>query len=66
STKYEIESVADGYIYLYNLYREGERKRALEILKMRGSAHSNKLIPMEIGEGGMRIFPKKRFDYRDA
>ena len=61
ATKYRIESVTDGFIYLYNLYRKGERRRALEILKMRGCKHSNKIIPMEINDTGVEVFPKKRF-----
>ncbi len=61
ATKYGIEGVADGFIYMHNIYMKSERKRAIEILKMRGSSHSQRLVPLQISEGGITVFPKKKF-----
>ena len=55
-----IEFEVDSIILLY-YPREGDtRKRALEILKMRGTEHSKKIFPLKITEKGITIYPKER------
>ncbi len=55
-----IEFEVDSIILLY-YPREGDtRKRALEILKMRGTEHSKKIFPLKIGQKGITIYPKER------
>ena len=55
-----IEFEVDSIILLY-YPREGDtRKRALEILKMRGTEHSKKIFPLRIGKNGITIYPKER------
>lgn len=55
-----IEFEVDSIILLY-YPREGDtRKRALEILKMRGTEHSKKIFPLRIGQNGITIYPKER------
>ncbi len=55
-----IEFEVDSIILLY-YPREGDtRKRALEILKMRGTEHSKKIFPLRIGKNGVTIYPKER------
>ncbi|MEM2963111.1 MAG: ATPase domain-containing protein [Candidatus Anstonellales archaeon] len=61
ATRYGIESVADGFIYLHNILSGNERKRGIEIIKMRGTPHSQRIVPMLISKGGITVFPKKRF-----
>jgi len=46
-----IEFEADSIILLYFVRIKGERKRFLEILKMRGAKHSTKVYPFEIDKG---------------
>lgn len=50
-----IEFEADSIILLYFLRQNGERRRILEVLKMRGSPHSKKLYPFEITKDGIKI-----------
>lgn len=53
------EFVADSVIVLYNLPRRNERVRALEVLKMRGSAHSKNIYPFEITRDGLVVYPQE-------
>lgn len=54
-----IEFEVDGIVLLYNLRKDDVRKRALEILKLRGTQHSNKLFPMKITNKGITIYPEE-------
>ncbi|MBM3229323.1 hypothetical protein FJZ26_02730 [Candidatus Parvarchaeota archaeon] len=60
STKYGIEDVCDGYVRLYYLHRKGERKRYIEVVKMRGVHHENKIFEMGISDRGVSIDPAKK------
>ena len=51
------EFLTDGVIVLYNIRNQQIRQRALEILKLRCSDHSKKLVPYEITSKGVQIFP---------
>ena len=59
--RYGIEFLSDGLIYLYNVRHKNYRERALEVVKMRGTAHDTKICPMKITPTGMEIFPKQQF-----
>ena len=50
-----LEFEVDSLILLYNVLYKGKRQRALEILKMRGTAHPQKTCGLEIKHGGMVI-----------
>ncbi len=55
--KFGIEHyVADGIINLYNLDKGGNRVRALEIFKMRGTDHSRELVPFKVEPEGINVF----------
>ncbi len=54
-----MEFEVDGIIILYHVKKKGIRKRALEILKMRGTKIPEKTISLEITEKGIRIDPSK-------
>lgn len=56
------EFLADGIIVLYNIQKKDTRKNAIEILKMRYSAHQKKIVLMEITDEGIIIFPEKRIE----
>lgn len=56
-THYGIETFTDGWVQLYYLYspKERERTRAIEVLKMKGVAHSSKIYPCEMSDEGFVI-----------
>lgn len=54
-----LEFEADSIILLYHFRSKGERKRALEILKMRGTRHSNKTLMFDITKKGFIIHPSQ-------
>ena len=51
-----IEFIVKGVIILYNVQEGNSRQNAIEILKMRGTKHSKKIVPFTI-EKGIKIFP---------
>lgn len=51
------EFLADGVIVFYNVKRKNSRVRAVEILKMRGAKHEKKIVPFEITNAGMIVYP---------
>jgi len=53
------EFLADGVIVLYNIKRESTRQRAIEVLKMRGTKHKEKIVAMKISDNGMIVYPKQ-------
>lgn len=52
-----IESISDGIIKLYNFRKANYRMRALEVVKMRGVAHIEKLCPVRFTQSGMEVYP---------
>ncbi|MEN9626210.1 MAG: hypothetical protein RL557_538 [archaeon] len=56
-----VSFLSDGIISLYNVfYRGKERKRAIEILKMRGAEFSRKVVEAEIVHGkGIVVYPNR-------
>jgi circadian clock protein KaiC len=50
-----IDFASDSVTRLYLLFHKTERKRFLEVIKKRGSHHSNKLHKFEIGHKGIDI-----------
>jgi circadian clock protein KaiC len=54
-----VEFEVDGVILLYNIRKGDVRERALEVLKMRGIGHSNKIFPMKITGRGVVVFPEE-------
>ena len=53
------EFIVDGVIALYNIPIKNERRRALEILKMRGVQHSDSMYPFKITKSGLVIYPEE-------
>jgi len=54
-----LEFEVDGIILLYHFKKKGIRKRALEILKMRGTKIPEKTVALDITNKGISINPKK-------
>jgi len=58
-TNYGIESFTDGWLHLYFLYERGkERRRAIEVLKVKGVSHSTKIYPVDMSETGFTVHSK--------
>jgi len=57
STRYGIESYSDAWVHIYYLFspKDRERTRAIEVMKMKGVAHSSKIFPCEITDDGFVI-----------
>lgn len=51
------EFLGDGVIVMYNLKQGDVRVRAVEILKMRGSKHKEKIVPFKITDKGIEVYP---------
>lgn len=56
-TKYGLEKLTDGWVHLYSLYDhvKGERTRSLEVIKMKGAAHQNRIFPAKLGDTGFTL-----------
>ena len=52
------EFLVDGVFVLYNIRKGVVRQRALEILKLRCSNHVKKLVPYQITNNGIELFPE--------
>ena len=59
----ELEFEVDGVILLYNIRERGIRKRAMEILKMRGTKHLRKTISFEITNKGIVTHPDRVVEF---
>ncbi|MCU0642184.1 MAG: AAA family ATPase [archaeon] len=53
-----LEFESDSIVLLYYIRKDGERERFLEILKMRGTEHSNKLYRFEMTKKGIVVDKK--------
>ncbi|MEK6982261.1 MAG: ATPase domain-containing protein [Candidatus Micrarchaeota archaeon] len=52
--------LTDGIMNTYYLRSGNGRVRALEVLKMRYSTHSDKIVPFEINSKGISVYPNKK------
>lgn len=53
------EFLADGVVVFYNVKKSNSRIRAVEILKMRGIKHEKKIVPFEIADDGIVVYPNE-------
>lgn len=63
-----VSFLSDGIIALYSvIYGDGQRHRALEILKMRGSEFKRRIVEMEIANHkGVTVYPNKTITKKDG
>ena len=56
-----VSFLSDGIIALYNVYyKGGNRKRAMEVVKMRGVEINRKIVEFDISpKNGLVVFPDK-------
>jgi KaiC/GvpD/RAD55 family RecA-like ATPase len=54
------EFLADGVFVLYYHKVRDLRVRAIEVLKMRGEKHMGKIVPFQITDRGLEVFPGER------
>jgi circadian clock protein KaiC len=55
STPLQISTIADTWIHLSYLVQAGERNRGLSIIKSRGTAHSNQVRELILGDDGVTL-----------
>jgi circadian clock protein KaiC len=55
SSPLQISTLADTWIHLNYLMQAGERNRGLSIVKSRGTAHSNQVRELILGDGGVTL-----------
>ena len=53
--------MADSIIYLYELIRDEKMERALQIVKMRGTKHDYRIVPMKIDSKGVSVHSHETF-----
>jgi circadian clock protein KaiC len=54
-TEFGIERFTDGWMHLYYLFKASQRKRMLEVIKMKGSEHETGMVPFEIDKSGISL-----------
>ncbi len=59
SAREKLGFLTDGIINLYMIRADHKRIRALEIIKMRDTSHSDGIHKIEIKKNGIIVFPKK-------
>lgn len=58
--KFGIEFLADGFIAVHSIRRKESRDFALEVVKMRGTNHIRKMVPLKmIPEKGIVLYPNQ-------
>lgn len=53
------EFLADGVFVFYNFKVGGQRTRGVEVLKLRGAKHEQKIVPLQITPHGMVVLPRE-------
>ena len=56
--------LADGIVVFYNFQGEAERLRGVEIIKLRGTSHSQRIVPIKITSEGMNVFSSNFFNLK--
>jgi len=59
--RFGIEYLADSLFAIYSVRKGDIREMALEVIKMRGTAHSKKLAPLKITNEGVLLYPDQPF-----
>lgn len=59
------EFLADGVLVFYNIKTHNRRENALEILKMRSSAHVKRLVPYKITSNGFELYADQEVFFED-
>lgn len=58
--RFNIEFLVDSVIVIHIIRKGDVKDKAIEVTKMRGAAHSNRLILMKIGKNGISLYPTQR------
>jgi len=53
------EFMADGVIVFYYIKHGNVRERAVEILKLRGTSHQEKIVAFQIMDNGIEVYPEQ-------
>ncbi|MEM4331912.1 MAG: ATPase domain-containing protein [Candidatus Micrarchaeia archaeon] len=58
--KFGVEFIADGFIAIHSIRKKEVRDFALEVVKMRGTNHFKKMVPLKMVEGkGVVLYPSQ-------
>ncbi len=57
--RFGLDSLSDGLINLYNIQRKDYRIRALEVTKLRGTRHVQRMVPLRFTEHGLEVYPEE-------
>ncbi|MEM3363888.1 MAG: ATPase domain-containing protein [Candidatus Micrarchaeia archaeon] len=57
--RFGMDSLCDGLIYLYNIREAENRIRALEVMKLRGTNHAQRMVPLRFTEKGLVVYPNE-------
>jgi circadian clock protein KaiC len=58
--KFGVEFIADGFIAIHSIRKKEVRDFALEVVKMRGTNHFKKMVPLKMLEGkGIVLYPNQ-------
>lgn len=60
-----LEFEVDSIMLMYHVKERGMRKRAIEVLKMRGTKHEVKTLKMDINDNGVVVYPNKLVIFKD-
>jgi len=58
--RFDVDTLTDGIIYLYNIRKGDVRQRALEVIKMRGTNFEQKICPMRFMATGLAVYPTEQ------
>jgi len=61
-TEFGIERFSEGWIHLYNVFKANERKRVMEVLKMKGTMHKTSMMPFSIDQTGINLQDSQKED----
>jgi len=57
--RFGLDSLSDGLIYLYNIREMEVRVRGLEVMKLRGTRHVQRIVPMKFADKGIKLYPEE-------
>jgi KaiC/GvpD/RAD55 family RecA-like ATPase len=60
TSKFDIEFLVDAVVAIHQIKNKDVKDKAIEIVKMRGTDHSNRLIPLKIEKKGVVLYPTQR------
>jgi len=57
--RFGMEFLSDGFIAIHTIRKGDVRDNALEVVKLRGTEHAKRLVPLKITKAGILLYPKQ-------